>query len=39
MLPLVKHKHPCRECPFRSKSAAGWLGGGTVDGWMKDLTQ
>lgn len=37
-LPSVKHKQPCRECPFRRKAAAGWLGGGTVQQWVSDLT-
>lgn len=37
-LPLVKHKQPCNECPFRRVAAAGWLGGGTVAAWVSDLT-
>lgn len=37
-LPEVKHKTPCRECPFRRAAPKGWLGGGTVDEWMGDLT-
>lgn len=37
-LPLVKHLTPCKECPFRRVAAPGWLGGGTVDEWMSDLT-
>lgn len=37
-LPTVAHTNPCRECPFRRKSAPGYLGGGTVEEWMADLT-
>lgn len=38
LLPTVKHKRPCRECPFRREAPRGWLGGGTVDAWKQDLT-
>jgi len=37
MLPTVKHKTPCNECPFRRKAAPGWLGGGTVESWHANL--
>lgn len=36
-LPEVRHTTPCSECPFRRKSPAGWLGGGSADGWLANL--
>jgi hypothetical protein len=36
-LPTVKHRTPCRECPFRRASAAGWLGGGSATDWYSDI--
>jgi hypothetical protein len=37
-LPTIAHKRPCRECPFRRICAKGWLGGGTVEDWVNDLS-
>ncbi len=28
-MPVLKHKTPCSECPFRRVSAPGWLGAST----------
>lgn len=33
-LPEAKHE-PCRECPFRRASAAGWLGPYDADEWVQ----
>lgn len=27
----IRHTSPCRECPWRRASCAGWLGGNTVE--------
>jgi hypothetical protein len=30
-MPRLKHLKPCKECPFRRKSAPGWLGASTPE--------
>lgn len=32
---MKQHTSPCSDCPFRRDSAPGWLGGLTVDQWVK----
>lgn len=31
-----QHKKPCSDCPFARTSLPGWLGGESVDAWMKE---
>lgn len=31
---MGQHKTPCIECPFRRKSAPGWLGADTPEGFI-----
>lgn len=35
---MIQHTKPCNQCPFRRKSAPGWLGGLTPDEfkWLAD---
>lgn len=29
-----QHQKPCSDCPWRRNSLPGWLGEGTVEGWL-----
>jgi hypothetical protein len=33
-MPVLKHKTPCKECPFRRASTPGWLGASTPEEFM-----
>lgn len=33
-MPVLRHKTPCNQCPWRRKSAAGWLGADTPEGFL-----
>jgi hypothetical protein len=35
----LKHKKPCKECPWRKNSAKGWLGNSTPEQFVQQLHQ
>lgn len=30
-----QHRSPCPDCPWARRALPGWLGGGSVEGWLK----
>jgi hypothetical protein len=33
-MPVLKHKKPCGQCPWRRECAPGWLGADTPEGFL-----
>ncbi len=31
----VQHKKPCSDCPWSRKALNGWLGGASIDDWLR----
>lgn len=33
---IGQHKRPCSDCPWARKALPGWLGGVSIDAWLRD---